>query len=280
MRQQWHGTAPGNEAAVDILAAFSGLSKSAVKRAMVAGAVWIEEKGRRVRLRRASRVLPAGTPLWLYYDPDILARTPPQARCLHREKGFSVWFKPAGLLTQGNQWGDHLSLMRQAEKALGRPVWLVHRLDRETPGLVVLAHHRQAAGLLSAQFQQRRVEKGYCAWVHGVLRGEGVIDAPLDDKPARTHWQAVDAAEGMTLLAIRLETGRLHQIRRHLAGVGHPVVGDPRYGRGGEKLPLQLLARRLCFTPPGRRQRICFELDAALWQESGVKVSVCGGRGN
>ncbi len=156
-RRQWHGVARRDETAVMALARISGLSKSAVRRALRAGAVWTEEKGRRVRLRRATKVLPTGAPLWLYHDPEILSRTPPQARCLHREKGFSVWFKPAGLLTQGNQWGDHLSLMRQAERALGRPVWLVHRLDRETPGLVVLAHHRQAAGRLSKQFQQRGV---------------------------------------------------------------------------------------------------------------------------
>jgi len=271
MRQQWHGTTPGDERVVDTLVALSGLSKSAVKRAMTAGAVWTEEKGRRVRLRRAGKVLPAGVPLWLYYDRDILARTAPQAHCLHQEKGFSVWFKPAGLLTQGNQWGDHLSLMRQVEKAVGRPVWLVHRLDRETAGVVVLAHHRQAAAWLSVQFQQRRVEKGYFAWVRGQMTGSGVIDTPLDGKPARTHWRAVAVEEDVTGLSIRLESGRLHQIRRHLAAIGHPVMGDPRYGENNKGVPLQLLAQRLSFVPPGARDRCCFELSAILWRESGVR---------
>ena len=256
--------------AVEALAEAAGLSKSAVRKAMSAGAVWTLEKGRRVRLRRASRQLPAGTRLWLFYDDELLARKAPAARCLRREKGWSVWFKPPGLLTQGNEWGDHLSLLRQAEKHLGRPVWLVHRLDRETAGLVLLAHHRQAAAWLSEQFRQRRVDKGYRAWVHGRLQGAGVIDAPLDGRPALTRWQALDACpqRGWTRVDIELETGRLHQIRRHFARLGHPVVGGPRYGRG-DGVPLQLVAWRLGFTPARGHEQVVLALDEADWRESG-----------
>ena len=256
--------------AVEALAEAAGLSKSAVKRAMGAGAVWTLEKGRRVRLRRATRQLPAGVKLWLNYDAELLARTAPPARLLRREKGWSVWFKPPWLLTQGNEWGDHLSLLRQAEKALGRQVWLVHRLDRETAGLVLLAHHRQAAAWLSEQFRQRRVDKGYRAWVHGRLTGEGVLDAPLDGRPAVTRWRALtyDAGRDWSCVDITLETGRLHQIRRHFAGAGHAVVGDPRYG-GGDAVPLQLVAWRLGFAPAKGRERVEVALDEAGWAASG-----------
>jgi len=274
MKGQWHLRLRASATAVEALSRHSGLSKGAIKRAMAAGAVWTEEKGRRVRLRKASRVLKVDTPLWLYYDEALLKRTVPQAVCLRCEKGWSVWFKPAGLLTQGNQWGDHLSLMRQAEKGVGRPVWLVHRLDRETPGLVLLAHHRQAAGHLSRQFQQRQVEKGYRAWVMGRLSGAGVLDDPLDGRAARTRYKAVrTVAEPlpMTQVDIALETGRLHQIRRHFTGIGHPVVGDPRYG-GGAPLPLQLLAWRLVFRDErGRRVE-------TVWpQERWAEVGFYGG---
>ncbi len=103
----------------------------------------------------------------------------------------------------------------------------------------------------------------------GRLDGEGVIDAPLDGKSARTIWQVVSRRGEMTLLRIRLETGRLHQIRRHLAGIGHPVVGDARYG-GASDRPLQLLAQRLCFDAPDGARR-CFEVDEVLWRASGVR---------
>ncbi len=256
--------------AVDALAQLSGLSKGAVKRAMNAGAVWMEEKGRRVRLRKATRLLPAGTPVWLYYDAALLSKPIPQAQCVRREKGWSVWFKPAGLLTQGNQWGDAASLLRQAEKALGRPMWLVHRLDRETAGLVLLAHHRQAAGALSRQFQRRQVVKGYRAWVKGEVREGGVIASPLDGKPARTRFEVVRTVAAplpMTEVDITLETGRLHQIRRHFAELGHPVVGDPRYG-GAAPLPLQLLSYRLRFRDLSDK---VIEVDwpRAQWAETG-----------
>ncbi|WP_074200679.1 RluA family pseudouridine synthase [Sulfurivirga caldicuralii] len=249
MKGSWHGRVEAPMRAVDALAQLSGLSRGAVKRAMNAGAAWTKEKGRRVRLRKATRLLPAGTPVWLYYDEAVLSQPIPEAQCVRREKGWSVWFKPAGLLTQGNQWGDAASLLRQAERALGRPVWLVHRLDRETAGLVLLAHHRQAAGALSRQFQQRQVEKGYRAWVKGEVREGGMIALALDGKPARTRFEVVRTVAAplpMTEVDITLETGRLHQIRRHFAELGHPVVGDPRYG-GAAPLPLQLLAYRLRF---------------------------------
>lgn len=261
--------------APEALSQASGLSKQAIKCAMVKGAVWVMEKGKRVRLRKVTRQLPAGTQLWLFYDEALLARTPPAAICVHKEKGFSVWFKPAGLVTQGSQWGDHLSLMRQVEKQLGKPVWLVHRLDRETPGLVVLAHHRQAAGWLSQQFQQRKVEKVYYAWVHGRLTGAGELTTPLDGKPAHTAYEAVGHRTQpveMTSVKVALKTGRLHQIRRHFAQMGHPVVGDPRYAEGMPRLtlPLQLLAWRLALRPHPKGERQVFELSEALWYESGV----------
>ncbi len=273
MKAQWHIRLQAPMTAVDALAQQTPLSKGALKRAMNAGALWTERKGQRVRLRRVSQVLPAGTPLWLYYDETVLKQPVPEARCLRKEKAWSVWLKPAGMLTQGNQWGDAASLVRQAEKALGRSVWLVHRLDRETAGLVLLAHHRQAAAALSRQFQQRQVEKGYRAWIKGHVAADGVIDAPLDGKPARTRYTVlahVTEPLPMTQVDIALETGRLHQIRRHFASLGHPVVGDPRYG-GSAPLPLQLVAWRLRFRAPDG-EAVAVAWPETQWPEAGFYV--------
>ena len=274
MKKQVHVCLPAPMTAPEALSQVAELSKQAVKKAMNKGAVWIEEKGKRVRLRKASRQLSEGTKLWLFYDAELLKRTVPPAKCVAASRGWSVWFKPAGMVTQGSEWGDHLSLMRQVEKQQGKSVWMVHRLDRETPGLVVLAHHRQAAGWLSQQFQKRQVEKIYYAWVLGRLEGSGEINRPLDGKAARTVYEVCGyRAEPvlMTLVRIKLCTGRLHQIRRHFSAVGHPVVGDPRYGQTmPDQLPMQLLAWQLGFYPSPKSTQQVFTVTEEMWHESGV----------
>ena len=268
-RWQWHGRTDAPVRISKWLAEHTGLSHVAVKRLMAYGAVWTEQAGRRERLRRADRVLPVGTPVWLYHDAALLQREVPQAVCLHQEKRFSVWFKPAGLLTQGNQWGDHASLLRQAEKGLKRPVWLIHRLDLETAGLVVLAHHQQVAGWLSQQFQQRKVEKRYRTWVKGQVLQDGHWSTPLDGRTAHTRYAVLAHRQTpmpMTLLDIHPETGRLHQIRRHAALAGHHIVGDPRYGQGDDPYPLQLVACELALRLEPGRSPCRFVLPDEQWQ--------------
>ncbi len=240
--------------ACELLAAAAGLPKGRIKDAMTKGAVWLRHGGKRRRLRRATALPAPGDVLELFYDEELLVREPPLPRCLADERHYTIWYKPPGLLAQGNDYGDHCSLLRQAELHTRRPVFLVHRLDREAAGLMLVAHTREAAARLSRLFREKRIDKLYRVRVRGRLPAPGgVIALPLDGKPARTEYTVsrYDSATDTTLAEVRLASGRLHQIRRHLALLGHPVMGDPRYGTGNKDAAgLQLLAAGLAFRCP------------------------------
>ena len=228
--------------ASELLATGTGLSKTKIKEAMIKGAVWLKKgRGKRRRLRRATSTLAVGDVLEVFYDKNILARTPPPADMLADRKTYSVWFKPAGMMTQGSNFGDHCALLRVVETYFlrRRPVHPVHRLDREVPGVVLVAHARETTRRLSVLFQNRRVIKRYRAEVLGVLDGKqsvSKIDLPLDGKSALTEYTvaAHSSANGTSTVDIRLITGRRHQLRRHFEMIGHPIMGDPLYGKGNK----------------------------------------------
>ncbi len=243
--------------ACEFLALHSGLPKARIKDAMNKGAAWICRKGRgRERLRRATSVLKQGDVVELYYDQAILTIDLPQARCLMDLRHYSIWDKPAGLLTQGTEYGDHCSLLRQVELSFSprRDVYPVHRLDREAQGLVLVAHTSQAAGKLSELFQGHAITKRYQTEVLGLLEpDQGTIDTPLDQRSALTRYSVLsrDPNANVSTLLVEIETGRLHQIRRHLASIGHPVMGDSRYGKGNKDgKPMRLVACVLEFQCP------------------------------
>jgi len=278
----------------ELLAAASGLSKSRVKEAMGKGAVWLTSPGKgRRRLRRATFISRRGELVELFYDPVLLALDPPPAHCIYDAGSYSVWFKPAGLLAQGTDYGDHCSLVRQAEvyfsgkrqvatergegrktgrtneqAATGRQVLLVHRLDREAAGLMLVAHSRAAAGALSKMLQARAIAKSYRVKVKGCLAPEeGLIELPLDGKPATTRYlrTGYDQASDTSTAEVNIVTGRLHQIRRHFAMSGHPLIGDPRYGWGNKnRSGLELVAHRLCFCCPFTGKEVLVSLDEPL----------------
>jgi tRNA pseudouridine32 synthase/23S rRNA pseudouridine746 synthase len=267
-----HTAAAGEtRTACEILAAGTGLSKRRVKAAMVKGAAWSRPPGgKERRLRRASHRPAPGEALALYYDASVLALAPPAAECRFDFGRYSVWFKPPGLLTQGSRFGDHASLLRQAELHFrpARPAFPVHRLDREAAGLVIVAHDRGAAGALSRLFARREVVKRYRAVVRGdPRRGApgGRIAQPLDGKPAVTEFRVrrFDPETETAEVAITMASGRRHQIRRHFAGIGHPVMGDPLYGEGNKnRCGLQLAACALTFVCPIRGRPITLRLEA------------------
>lgn len=243
--------------ACDALAGLTGLPKARIKDCMVKGGVWWSRPGRATsRLRRASTVVKPGERLEINYDPALLALTPPAPELVFKTGRYSVWNKPAGVLSQGTRFADHCALPRLAQAALGARSELhpVHRLDREARGLIILAHDGKAAAKLGELFRQGKVEKEYLAVVRGVPDWvETEACEPLDGKLSRSHFRVLksDPAAGMALVAARIDTGRKHQIRRHLAGLGHPVMGDPRYGRGNAcPAGLQLAATSLALTCP------------------------------
>ncbi len=242
--------------ALDVLSARSGLSRQRIKDAMNKGAVWWTRKNKTLRLRRATQELDSGTQIQLFYDAKVLARTPEPPLLVADAGRYSVWFKPHGLLSQGSQWGDHCSVLRWAEINLQprRTAFLVHRLDADAAGLILIAHDPKSAAHLSQLFQEHRIQKYYQAHVSGLLQppaSTASFTQAIDGKPAVTHVRVTgqDLAKAHTQLDVRIETGRKHQIRRHLADAGHPILGDRLYGSASQQ-PLQLLAYRLSFRCP------------------------------
>ena len=220
------------------------------------------------RLRRAKRALRAGDEVHLYYDASILAEIPPEPTLIADVGGYSVWQKPYGLRSQGSKWGDHCTAARWAERHLQpqRPAFIVHRLDRAANGLILVAHSKAMAAALSKLFQKRAVEKHYRALVAGdfSLQPNPVrVEQPIDEKEAISEFslQTVSADRKQSLVDARIETGRKHQIRRHLAGLGHPVIGDRLYGTGeNDGMDLQLTAYLLAFHCPVNDEQVEYRL--------------------
>lgn len=194
-------------------------------------------------------VMPAeNIPLRIVYEDDWLIVVDKPPGLIVHPCGES----PRGTLTNAVQW--HLD-RTSAARGLLKP-GVVHRLDRDTSGLIALAKDHLSHRLLSVQFQRTRVAKAYLALVEGVLRQDsGVIDQPigrvpgcssalmttradaLDARPSKTAFEVLERFPRHTLVKAKPRTGRLHQIRVHLASLGHPVVGDDYYAPHGELKP-------------------------------------------
>lgn len=169
-------------------------------------------------------------------------------RILHHDDDIAIVDKPGGLIVHSNKYARREpNLINTVGGMLQRRVYSVHRLDRGTSGLMVFALTKDAAGVLSAQFRGREVEKRYLAAVRGHPDDTGTVDKPLrhgDDvegRAATTHFRTlargeVNAAIGpyetawVALVELTLVTGRSHQARRHMQNVNHPVIGDQRHG--------------------------------------------------
>jgi 23S rRNA pseudouridine1911/1915/1917 synthase len=202
---------------------------------------------------------------------------------LHEDPDLLVAVKPAGLLTiataSEREETLYAFLTARAKRADPRArVLIVHRLDREASGLLVFARTPEAKQALQAQFRAHSVERAYLAVVEGTVAADAdIIDLPLREDPASgrvravppgaggkravTRFRVLGRREAFTTLAVRLETGRKHQIRVHLAAIGHPVAGDPTYGapRPGPLGRLALHAATLAFDHPRTGERRRFE---------------------
>jgi len=256
--------------AVDLLAAETDLSKQQIKTIMLKGAVWVSKGKKTQRLRRAKRRLHATEVVHLYYDRLVLEREPPTPQLIADFGRYSIWNKPYGMLSQGSKWGDHCTITRWAEQTLTpqRNAFVVHRLDRAANGLIMIAHEKQAAAALSALFQNRAIDKRYRISVQGEFPATATsttpvrIDSEIDGRKAVSYFTRLDYNQELnqSLLDVSIDTGRKHQIRRHSAELGFPVVGDRLYGMVSEQVDLQLQAYYLAFTCPFTKQARRFDL--------------------
>lgn len=208
---------------------------------------------------------------------DVRPYSPPAdpwLTVLHRDEDILVVSKPSGLLTVSGKTEDLADCLERRANAEFPTATIVHRLDRDTSGLLVLALNRPAHRHLGLQFERRKVQKSYTARVWGAVEcATGRIDLPLtSDWPNRpkqmvnrargrnavTDWQvqsreAVAGNGTVTRLRLVPHTGRSHQLRVHMAEIGHPILGDPLYAHPAALFAadrLQLHAERLAFFHP------------------------------
>lgn len=185
--------------------------------------------------------------------------------------------KPAGLLAVASDDERERTALARLRAQLGGELWPAHRLDRETSGVLLFARTRAARDAVQAAWA--RATKTYVAVVEGRPEPpDGVVDAPLwqdtnlrvrvgahpDARPARTRYRTRRVAGDRAELEVGLETGRKHQIRVHLAWLGHPVVGDDRYGTAGPRLGLHAHLLSLPHPRDGRRLELVAPVPAAL----------------
>jgi len=268
----------GEDERLDRLVArqFPDLSRSLVQRLIRAGAVRVNG----APARPAARPQP-GDVVAVQVPPSEAAPPAPEALpldVLYEDAHLVVVNKPAGLVVHpaaGHPRGTLVNALLArypqivaADLDPARP-GIVHRLDRDTSGLLLVALDRGTQQALQAAFRSRAVDKRYLALVHGVVTPErGAIEAPIGrdphhrqrmavvpegGRPARTEYAVREIFPDCTLLEARLLTGRTHQLRVHLAAIGHPVVGDTVYGRRRQPVEIDrqfLHAWRLAFAHP------------------------------
>lgn len=243
---------------VDGLAAKSSLKLNAGQRVVVT-----------VPDPEPSELEPQAIPLEVvYHDPDLIVVSKPAGLTVHPAPGHPDRTLVNAVLALAPDVADAGDALRPG---------IVHRLDKDTSGLIVVAKNVKAHADLSRQFKERSVSKGYVALVRGTPNPpDAVIDAPVgrhpvhrkrmavvsSGRPAVTRYTTVERLRGFTRLDVRPSTGRTHQIRVHLASIGHPVAGDEVYGRSEAGLGRQFLhANLLGFQLPSSGEEIELRAD-------------------
>lgn len=197
-------------------------------------------------LQAGDRVEIAG----LSETPPHAATSIPSPRILVEADDLLIVDKPAGWLANGPGSVEERLRSERDERGIAA----VHRLDRDTSGCLLLARGPEAEAMLTALFKQRQIEKLYEAIARGRCSGkQRTLRQPIEGRAAISHLKVIDAGPVASHLQIRIETGRTHQIRKHLAGIHHAIVGDPTYGPRREAQPLLRSAGRQMLHAAGLR---------------------------
>ncbi len=258
------------------------LSRSQAKILIEKGQVFLNQRPIKpsTRLKSGdliSGILPEPEPLSLLPEPISLS-------ILYEDASLIVINKPPGMVVHpapGNPSGTLVNALLYHCRDLSgingtlRP-GIVHRLDKDTSGVIVVAKEDEAYHHLIRQFKNRRIEKRYLAIVYGSFKEkEGLIDLPIGRHPherkrmstrtkkgreAITRWKVLEEFDGFSLLEIHPRTGRTHQIRVHLASIGHPLLGDTLYGRKGRAGAFQDPLIKECLKKMGRQALHSFRL--------------------
>lgn len=249
------------------LAEFSALPEDAVADAARKGGVWCK----RVKLHKLRRVrnleepLSIGDELYLNYNASVLEQNPLVPVLVADEVNYSIWNKPAGMLSQGTKWSDHCTITETVSGVHGKPAFLVHRLDKAAAGLIVVAHTKNAVKKLTELFEARKVTKHYRVQVHGKFDGPVPMRLDTDVQGKTAISDVLDATFDKKLntssLLVSIETGRKHQIRDHLSAKGFPVVGDRLFDpERKHEQDLNLTACLLAFECPFTSVKKRFEI--------------------
>ena len=249
-----------------------GWSRNKIKRRLQVGCVRVNG----VSVSKHDHALKAGDDVEVRALPKNLRPGTTQLEILYSDRDLVAIFKPAGLLSVASADENEAHALSILRKQLSRPrtpvrLWPVHRLDRDTSGVLLFATSHKMREAVHANWDG--AEKIYLAVVEGCPNPpQGVIDQPLrmdperyhmhvgqhpDAKTAITHYSKQRTVKDRTLLELHLKTGRQHQIRAHLAWLGHPVIGDSRYGTKGPRMGLHAL--QLSFTHPKTGKRITID---------------------
>jgi RluA family pseudouridine synthase len=237
------------------------------KKLLSQGGVYVDKK----RVKVAGRVMRTGAKVELHLlhalgaETSKIGETPPLIKIVAEGPGWLVVDKPSGIFsapTQQSDRGDLLDLLSRQLLTSGRKVSLlpVHRLDRPTSGLIIIATEKSAAAFLGAQLESKTLQRIYLAIVAGRLEGPTSVTLPIEGRPAETVFTPLEANSALTLVRAELKTGRTHQVRIHAESKGIPVAGDSKYGRQVLRglLPrpprLALHAHRLEFVAPGESE--------------------------
>ena len=258
-----------------LISGLQGWSRSTVKQRLKSGCVMVNGE----QVTKHNHELVTGDQVVVEAAARGAFSLRPQLDILYKDRDLIAINKPAGMLSVSSPQSEErhaLGILRDQLSRRNKSIklWPVHRIDRDTSGVLLFATSREMREAVMKDW--KTAEKIYLAIVKGCPKpAEGTINQPLrpdpviyqmhvgphpDAKRAVTHFSTERSVGKRTLLRVELETGRQHQIRAHLAWLGHPVVGDQRYGTAGERMGLHAL--RLSITRPGTGKPLVFETPA------------------